>query len=125
VDTPAIDNPLDSAVDQLRNIIEHELLESSIDAGSVKRMLVHITNINSSVVASTRDHLNATKRLKDFAFTLIRIARNAEPQDQELTARMARVAADLRAASDELARNDAVPNWHMPRSMPEAGREIP
>jgi hypothetical protein len=77
-------------------------------------MLVHITNINSSVLASTRDRLNATKRLRDFAFTLIRIARNAEPPNEALTARMARVAETLRAASEELARSDAIPNWRAP-----------
>lgn len=107
-----MDNPLDSAVSQLRNISDdHELLRSSIDAGSVRRMLVHITNINSSVLASTRDHLNATKRLQDFAFTLIRIARNSEPPNEVLAIRMARIAEDLRAASEQLAQEDAIPNW--------------
>ena len=77
-------------------------------------MLAHITNINDSVLASTRDHLNATKRLNDFAFTLIRIAKNAEVPSEALTASMARVAKHLHAASDELARNDAIPNWQAP-----------
>lgn len=112
VPTPKLENPLDCAVRQLRDISDdHELLKSSIDAGTVRRMLVHITNINLSVLASTRDHLNATKRLKDFAFTLIRIAKSAEVPSEMLTARMARVAQQLRAASDELARSDAIPNW--------------
>lgn len=112
VGTPTIDSPLDTAVSQLRNISDdHALLKSSIDAGSVRRMLVQITNINSAVLASTRDHLNATKRLQDFAFTLIRIARNAEPPNEALTLRMARVAENLRAVSEELARNDVIPNW--------------
>ncbi len=110
--TPKLDNPLDCAVRRLRDISEdRELLKSSIDAGSVRRMLVHISNINLSVLASTRDHLNATKRLKDFAFTLIRIAKNAELPNEVLTTRMAGVAQHLRAASDELARSDAIPNW--------------
>jgi hypothetical protein len=112
VSTPKLDNPLDCAVRQLRDISDnHELLKSSIDAGTVRRMLVHITNINLSVLASTRDHLNATKRLKDFAFTLVRIAKSAELPNEVLTHRMARVAQHLRAASDELARSDAIPNW--------------
>ena len=109
---PDLDNPLDRAVSQLREISEdHELLKSSIDAASVRRMVVHIVNINLSVLASTRDHLNATKRLKDFASTLIRIAKNAESPNEALTTRLARVAQHLHAASDELARSDAIPNW--------------
>jgi hypothetical protein len=112
VSAPKLDNPLDCAVGQLRDISDdRELLKSSIDAGTVRRMLVHISNINVSVLASTRDHLNATKRLKDFAFTLIRMAKSAEFPNEVLTTRMARVARHLRAASDELARSDAIPNW--------------
>jgi hypothetical protein len=110
-----LDNPLDSAVIQLRDISgDFELLKSSIDSGSVRRMLVHLANINRSVLASTRDHLNATKRLKDFALTLTRIAKNAKPPNESLTVRMAGVAAILRAASDELARINAIPNWQPP-----------
>lgn len=110
--TSKTENPLDCAARKLRDISDdHELLKSSIDAGSVRRMLVHINNINLSVLESTRDHLNATKRLKDFAFTLIRIANHAESPNQSLSIRMARVAQYLRAASEELARCDAIPNW--------------
>jgi hypothetical protein len=118
VRTPKLENPLDCAVRQLRDISDdHELLKSSIDAGSVRRMLVHIANINLSVLTSTRDHLNATKRLKDFAFTLIRIAEKSELPNEVLTTRMARVAQHLHAASDELARSDAIPNWQMSVAM--------
>ena len=112
VRTPKIENPLDRAAKKLRDLSDdHELLKSSIDAGSVRRMLVHIDNINLSVLESTRDHLNATKRLKDFAFTLIRIASHSELPNQRLSIRMARVAQYLRAASEELARSDAIPSW--------------
>jgi hypothetical protein len=112
---PTVDNPLDTVVRQLRDICDdRELLKSSIDSGSVRRMVVHITNINSSVLASTRDHINATKRLKDFAFTLARIANNSEPANEGLKARMTLVADHLRAASEELARSDAIPNWRTP-----------
>jgi hypothetical protein len=112
VSAPKLDNPLDCAVRQLRDISDdRELLKSSIDVGSVRRMLVHLTNINLSVLASTRDHLNAAKRLKDFAFTLIRIAKSTELPNEALTTRMAQVAQHLRTASDELTRSDAIPNW--------------
>lgn len=112
VRTPKIENPLDCAARKLRDISDdHELLKSSIDAGSVRRILVHIHNINVSVLESPRDHLNATKRLKDFAFTLIRIANRSELPNQRLSNQMGRVAEYLRAASEELARSDAIPNW--------------
>jgi hypothetical protein len=77
-------------------------------------MLVHITNINLSVLASTLDHVNAAKRLNDFALTLARIARNSVPPSQLLTSRMTSVANNLRAVSDELTRGDAIPNWQAP-----------
>jgi hypothetical protein len=116
--TTTLDNPLDSAIRQLNNICsDGELLTSSMDAGSVRRMLTHIANINMAVLASTQDHGNASKRLNDFAFTLDRIARKAEPPNETLTARMTAVAMDLRAASEELARSDTVPNWQVRASL--------
>lgn len=74
-------------------------------------MVVHMTNINQAVLASTRDHVNASKRLNDFALTLNRIARHFEPQDAQLAVRMNDVAETLRAAGKELAENNAVPAW--------------
>jgi len=122
VSAPVLENPLDSAVGQLRSICDdRELLKSSIDAGSVRRMLVHIGHINSSVLASTSDHINATKRLKDFALTLARIAKNSEPPNEMLTIRMTRVADELRAASEELARSDSIPNWRAPKDTRTGG----
>lgn len=113
--TPNLVNPLDSAIVELRDIShDHELLKSTTDAGSLRRMLVHLSNINLSVLASTRDHVNASKRLNDFAFTLGRMAKNAELPNEALTSRITQVAATLRAASAELAANDAVPNWPAP-----------
>jgi len=118
VPTPTLDNPLESAISQLRNICsDHELLKSSMDAASVRRMLIHIANINISVLASTQDHVNASKRLNDFAFTLARIARNAELPNEVLATRMTSVAVNLRAASEELAQGDAIPNWKAPVSV--------
>ena len=111
-DSTTLDNPLASAINELNDIcVDRELLKSSIDAGSVRRMLVDITNINSSVLASTQDHVNASKRLKDFALTLSRIAKHAELPNEVLATRMTSVAAELRAAGDELARSDSIPNW--------------
>jgi hypothetical protein len=115
INSTTLDNPLDSVISQLRHICDdRDLLKSSIDAGSVSRMLVHVTNINVSVLASTRDHINASKRLNDFALTLVRMAMKSESPNELLTARMSSVAANLRAASEQLTRTDAVPNWRAP-----------
>jgi len=116
---PAPVNPLDSAIEELRSIPDdRELLKSSIDAGTLRRMLVHLSNINVSVLASTQDHVNASKRLNDFALTLTRMAKNSELPNDVLTSRMTLAATALRAASDELARSDAVPNWRTPAEPP-------
>jgi hypothetical protein len=69
------ENPLDHAELQLRAICESDAqYDEAIDTGSLNRMLVHIRNINASVSTSTRDHVNAAKRLTDFSVTLSRLA---------------------------------------------------
>jgi hypothetical protein len=107
-----IENPLASAAQTLGAICEdRQLTTSTMDAGSMARILVHIKNINSSVLASTDDHANAAKRLNDFATALARIARNTEAPNEQLVTRMSSVASDLRSASEKLAAADAIPNW--------------
>jgi hypothetical protein len=119
INMPALDNPLESVINQLRDLCgDREVLRSPSDAASVGRMLVHITNINASVLASTEDHANAAKRLNDFAFTLSRMARGSELDNEALTSRLTAVANDLRAASEELARGNTVPNWRAPIAAP-------
>jgi hypothetical protein len=109
------ENPLTTAAHELDDIRRHrQLITSSIDSGSIARMVVHITNINRSVLASTRDHVNAAKRLKDFAMTLARIARNSEPPNAELGTGLAAAANNLRSASAELAGADCIPKWDAP-----------
>lgn len=110
-----LDNPLEAATHQIRDIC-HDVeqlghLPPSLDLGTVGRMLVHIDNINRSVLASTQDHVNAVKRLNDFALNFARLARDAEPPDGALAVRMISVADSLRAASEELAGTDGIPNW--------------
>ena len=115
VSTPVSENPLELAVIQLRDICrDQERLAEPFNAGSLSRILVHITNINRAVLASTQDHVNASKRLCDFAVTLDRIARHFAPQDGQLAQRMNNVAKTLKAAGVELADNDAVPGWEAP-----------
>jgi hypothetical protein len=105
-------NPLDRAAAELREICrENARLVSPFDAGSLARMLVHINNINQSVLASSRDHVNAAKRLGDFAVTLGRIARHVATENADLAQRVTNVANILQAAGVELANNDAIPQW--------------
>lgn len=105
-----IDNPLEAAADQIRNLCdEGEALPSWFDAGSVRRILVHVDNIGRSVAASMQDHVNAAKRLNDFAGTFARFAKNSRPPDEALAVRLTSVSDNLRAASEELSRADATP----------------
>jgi hypothetical protein len=102
--TPTLANPLQDAISQLRSIREdRDFPISAADAGSVERIAVHITNINASVTASSRDHVNASKRLNDFATALARIARNTTPPNEVLTDRIRLIGASLRGVSDRLA----------------------
>jgi hypothetical protein len=115
---PAFENPLTTAAAELDDInCRRKLLTSSIDSGSIARMVAHITNINRSVLESTRDHVNASKRLNDFALTLTRIARKSEPSNEELATGLVAAASNLRSASDELANADAIPKWDAPVDM--------
>jgi hypothetical protein len=109
---PASHNPLEAAANQMRDLCrEGDSLPARFDAGSVGRMLVHIDNINRSVTASTQDHVNASKRLNDFAVIFERFARDVDPPDGPLAVRMASVSSNLRAASEKLAGADALPEW--------------
>ena len=111
------DNPLNHAEAQLREICEsHAKVDDAIDAGSLNRMLVHIRNINASVCTSTRDHVNAAKRLSDFAATLGRMASKSTSIDSGLAARIENVAATLRDAGADIADGTAMPRWASPSS---------
>jgi len=102
--TPALENSLDDVIKQLRDIVEdRDLLKSTIDTGTVQRIAVHVTNINTSIVASSEDHVNASKRLNDFASALTRIAKNSELPSEALENRMRQIAARLRSVSEALA----------------------
>ena len=106
-------NPLEAAASQIRNLCRvGESLPPSFNPGSLGRMLVHIENIGRSVAASKTDHVNAAKRLNDFAIVFARVARSSEPADRPLAHRLTSVSANLRAASEMLSRADAIPEWH-------------
>ncbi len=113
--TQKLENPLDHAELQLREICEsHAQFDEAIDTGSLNRMLVHIRNINASVTASTRDHVNAAKRLTDFSVTLGRIASKCSSLNAELATRIANLATTLRNASADIASGAAMPRWATP-----------
>jgi hypothetical protein len=110
--TAAMANPLHDVLTQLRTIREDQDASiSTMDAGSVERIAVHITNINASITSSTLDHANAAKRLNDFAAALSRIASNSAIPNAALTSRMGQIAASLRGVSAELAGSHKVPDW--------------
>jgi hypothetical protein len=107
---PSFDDSLAAAAQQMRNLCdEGESLPSWLDAGSVGRMLVHVDNIGQSVTASEQDHVNAAKRLNDFAVTFARFAKNSEPHDGPLAVRLTSVSDNLREASAQLARAEVTP----------------
>jgi len=112
---PTFDNPLEAAASQMRSLCrDGEPLPPPLDHGSMDRMLVHIDNINRSVIASTQDHVNAAKRLNDFAVIFARLATNSEQPNGAIAMRMTAVADNLRAASEQLAGANAIPRWRAP-----------
>ena len=114
-DAPTIDNPLEAAASQMRTLYrDGEPLPPPLDHGSMDRMLVHIDNINRSVIASTQDHVNAAKRLNDFAVIFARLATNSEQPNGAIAMRMTAVADNLRAASEQLAGANAILRWRAP-----------
>ena len=110
-DTTHTVKTLEQAETQLREICERrDQFATPIDTGSLGRMLVHIQNINRSISESTRDHVNAAKRLTDFAVTLGRMANRFTPSSDDLTARVQALAEILRTAGAELASASAADN---------------
>jgi len=107
---PLFDSSLSAAASQMR-ILCHDgaTLPSGLDVGSVGRILIHVDNIGRSVTASTQDHVNAAKRLNDFAMLFARFAKNSDPADGALAGRLASVSDNLRTASAELSRPDVAP----------------
>jgi methyl-accepting chemotaxis protein len=103
-DTANTVNALVTAEAQLREICDRrDQFATPIDTGSLGRMLVHIQNISRSISESTRDHVNASKRLTDFALTLGRMANRSTPASEDLAVRYRSLAEILRNAGAELA----------------------
>jgi len=104
-------NPVEQARNLLRVVFKQEQARDprGTDAGSLERMLGHLHNIEKSVTASMQDHVNASKRLRDFAETLDRMKERlaAGNQGREIGALIEL----LRKASAELGSSGAPPAW--------------
>jgi hypothetical protein len=75
-------------------------------------MLVHMDNIAKSVSASRDDHVNASKRLNDFANTIERMDRiAAQPGAPRGETRLTTLMTTLRAAARELSNAGEPPSW--------------
>jgi hypothetical protein len=107
-------NPVETARNLLRVVFKHEQTRDprGSDAGTLERMLGHLHNIEKSVTASMEDHVNASKRLRDFAETLDRMKeRLTTAPHQEQVAQINALVAALRKASTELGASGAPPAW--------------
>jgi len=107
-------NTLLRARTQLEAVLrEHESNDPrGVDTGTLARMLVHMDNIAKSVSASREDHVNASKRLNDFANTVERIARSAaQPSAPPVGDPMTALVESLRAAGRELSNAGDPPAW--------------
>ena len=107
-------NPVEQARNLLRAIFKHEQARDprGTDAGSLERMLGHLHNIEKSVTASMQDHVNASKRLNDFAETLERMKDRLVTEDQpDQIHQFGMLIQLLRKASFELGKSGAPPPW--------------
>jgi hypothetical protein len=107
-------NPVEQARNLLRVVFKHEQARDprGSDAGTLERMLGHLHNIEKSVTAYMEDHVNASKRLRDFAETLERMKeRLSTAPHQEQVSQINALIASLRKASAELGASGAPPAW--------------
>jgi hypothetical protein len=107
-------NPVEQARNLLRVVFKHEQARDprGSDAGTLERMLGHLHNIEKSVTASMEDHVNASKRLRDFAETLERMKeRLSTAPHQEQVSQINALIASLRKTSAELGASGAPPAW--------------
>jgi hypothetical protein len=106
-------NPVEQARNLLRVVFKHEQARDprGSDTGTLERMLGHLHNIEKSVTASMEDHVNASKRLRDFADTLERMKERLAASPQEHSMQISALIASLRKASSELGASGAPPSW--------------
>lgn len=93
---------LEEAQALIRNVLLRDF-DSSSDAKSLDRILFHLGNIQQAVSASSESHVNAAKRLGDFALTAERISGRNLGAVAELT----RLSDTLRAAGSGIQKSIA------------------
>jgi len=106
-------NPVEQARNLLRALYKAEQARDprGTDTGSLERMLGHLHNIEKSVTASMQDHVNASKRLRDFAETLERMKDRLSGGPEEQGYQIGALIQLLRKASIELGSSGAPPAW--------------
>jgi hypothetical protein len=107
-------NPVEQARNLLRTIFKYEQSRDprGSDTGSLERMLGHLHNIEKSVTSSMQDHVNASKRLRDFAETLERMKERLSSSPHEAQGnQIGALIVVLRKASAELGSSGAPPAW--------------
>jgi phage gpG-like protein len=111
LETPS--NPLKLAQQQMRAVFKYfqERDPRGSDTGTLERMIAHLNNIERSVTASMQDHVNASKRLKDFGDTIERMSAHMGEESQSQVVLMRELATTLRAAGMELGKTGAPPAW--------------
>jgi len=114
-------NPLRLAQTQLRAVFKYHQDRDprGSDTGTLERMIAHLQNIEKSVTASMQDHVNASKRLKDFADTIERMsAHMSDAEQQAQVSQMHKLAETLRGAGMELGKSGAPPAWASTNAAP-------
>jgi hypothetical protein len=107
-------NPVEQARNLLRTIYKYEQGRDprGSDTGSLERMLGHLHNIEKSVTTSMQDHVNASKRLRDFAETLERMKERLSGSPHEAQGnQIGALVVMLKKASAELGSSGAPPAW--------------
>jgi hypothetical protein len=107
-------NPVEQARNLLRTIFKYEQSRDprGSDTGSLERMLGHLHNIEKSVTSSMQDHVNASKRLRDFAETLERMKERLSSNPHEAQGnQIGALIVVLRKASVELGSSGGPPAW--------------
>ncbi|HTU66172.1 MAG TPA: hypothetical protein VMF52_09490 [Steroidobacteraceae bacterium] len=112
---------LEHAEALLREILVEDFAgDNKGDAGTLNRMLVHLTNMHQAVSLSPDDEANVAKRLGDFAKSMSRVT----PPKPGSVARLNRLAEALESARDGLkaeAQGDKVASGVAPGTGETAG----
>jgi hypothetical protein len=82
----------------LRDVLARVGDSAKADATSLKRMLVHLVNMNHAISTSPERHADVAKRLGDFAVTASRMV----SRNPDAAPKLTRLSESLRAVSSRL-----------------------